>query len=80
MAVRDTDEVPVLLADLRMFLRAVNAAANSQAAWDLLNQYRGMDTVVKESNLSKALSRARERIEGYITDIEDDEPEEEPNE
>jgi hypothetical protein len=62
-----------------MFLRAVNAAYGAQAAWDLLNQYRSMHSSVKESNLSKSLTNARERIEGYIeeaTRVDEDEDQE----
>jgi hypothetical protein len=75
MAALDTDEVAVLVADLRLFARAINSAYGSQAAWDLLNQYRGLESAPKESNLSKALKHAHKRVLGYIAEAEnDDEP------
>lgn len=69
----DTDEILVLVADLRLIARALNGAYGAQAAWDLLNQYRGLDTNPKPSNLSKALTGAHDRVVGYLeeTDMEE---------
>lgn len=71
------DEVAVRVADLRLIDRALNAAYGAQAAWDLLNQYRGLDTVPKPSNLSKALMSARDRVNGYIDAANEEETDEE---
>lgn len=74
----DTDEVSVLIVDLRMVARALNAAYGSQASWDLLEQYRGMAEAPRKSNLSRALETAHNRVVGYIKDIEtNDDTEEE---
>jgi hypothetical protein len=78
MAALDSDEVPVLVADLRMIARAINGAYGAQAAWDLLNQYRGLESAPKQSNLSKALTSAHKRVLGYIAEAEEEEPIEEP--
>lgn len=74
MSLSDTDEIPVLVTDLRMVLRALNAAYGSQAAWDLLEQYRGMAEVPRKSNLARALEGAYNRVHGYITEAEKDNP------
>ncbi len=70
MPLNDTDEIPVLVTDLRLFIRAFNAAYGSVAAWDLLEQYRQMAERPHKSNLQKALTTAHDRAQGYITEAE----------
>ncbi len=70
----DIDEIPVLVADLRMILRAVNSAYGAQAAWDLVHQYRGMGEGPEQpSTLTTSLERARNRVQGYLSEAEKEE-------
>lgn len=81
MAALDTDEVPVLVADLRRVMRALNSAYTAQAAWDLLSDQRAMASAPKASSLTKALQQAHDRVAGYIAEADnDDEPIGEPDE
>lgn len=73
MEAEDTDEIAVLVVDLRMIARALNAAYGSQASWDLLEQYRGMAETTRKSNLSRALEKSYNRVLGYIKEAEKEE-------
>lgn len=69
----DTDSVEVLAADLRLIDRALEAAYVTQAAWDLIDQQRQMGSQQRESNGTRAVQKARDRVRGYIAEAEEDE-------
>lgn len=66
----DTDEVPVLVADLKLIERALSAAYGTATAWDLLNQYRELAGRPKKSALATALQNANGRVQGYLAEAD----------
>lgn len=66
----ETDAVEVLAVDLRLILRALEAAFVTQAAWDLIDQQRQMADTQRESNGTRAIGKARDRVRGYLEEAE----------
>lgn len=60
------DDVPVSMGDLRMILRVVEIAHNSNLAIDLNESYRSMNAQERISPLTSELARAQARVEGYL--------------
>ncbi len=67
------DEVTILHDDLVMFQAALSNALGLAAACDLQTQFQAMATNPRTSPLVKSLRAARDRCDGYIAEIHNDE-------
>ncbi len=68
-----TDEVRVLVGDLEIIQAALANAAGLAATHDLQMQFLTMRQRATNSALSKQLQTAVNRVEGYLTETQDEE-------
>jgi hypothetical protein len=69
------DRVPVLYQDLESIVRALRAAENYHAARDIAKAAESMNSTSRQSPLTVALGREVSRVNGYLEQETEDEPE-----